>query len=348
MEERGIIMTHKMGFNPIGQLFFKDSITPDDVRKNLLYWDFIDFPRTSDMKVDLRTNEENILLIEQGFIKQTDLYAAKAPAPGTIVQFEVHKICENAILGQLELLNEYASQGLRCAVSQHYIDQRLLDFYVPKSIQKARPIIEFELINCLPYPSIDTKIADVLEFKDRRKDELIQLRQALENLNTTATKNPDKLKDKNLIQELEEKIRDVDTVLKENKFNIFTTPTKILVDIPKEIVKDFKSIFTDISITTALGFPIDSKEFLMVTGARAIINTTAKTLLGPKQLPENIKDFAYIYHAKKELTMPQLRKPKINRNDKVNVEYADGAIKKNVKYKYVQEDIEASKCKLIE
>jgi len=44
---------------------------------------------------------------------------------------------------------------------------------------------------------------------------------------------------------------------------------------------------------------------------------------------------------------PIIAKPKIGRNEKVTVEYKDGTIKKDVKYKKVKTDVEMEKCKII-
>ncbi|MDH5475405.1 MAG: preprotein translocase subunit SecA [Cyclobacteriaceae bacterium] len=49
-----------------------------------------------------------------------------------------------------------------------------------------------------------------------------------------------------------------------------------------------------------------------------------------------------------EKTAPIVSQKVAGRNDKVNVQYADGTIKKDVKYKTVEQDIENNKCVLIE
>jgi preprotein translocase subunit SecA len=44
---------------------------------------------------------------------------------------------------------------------------------------------------------------------------------------------------------------------------------------------------------------------------------------------------------------PVQRGRKIGRNEKVDVEYSDGTIKKGIKYKKVEKDIHDGKCELI-
>jgi preprotein translocase subunit SecA len=56
---------------------------------------------------------------------------------------------------------------------------------------------------------------------------------------------------------------------------------------------------------------------------------------GPSQPPE-------------EKIMPVKSEKIANRNDKVSVQYADGKVMKDVKYKKVEDDIKNGKCIVIE
>jgi preprotein translocase subunit SecA len=49
-----------------------------------------------------------------------------------------------------------------------------------------------------------------------------------------------------------------------------------------------------------------------------------------------------------EKTAPLKSQKVAGRNDKVSVQYVDGSIKKGVKFKTVEQDIESNKCVLIE
>ena len=44
----------------------------------------------------------------------------------------------------------------------------------PDSISALAPAIEVELYECLPIPASDVPLHDILEFKEKRKDELMQ------------------------------------------------------------------------------------------------------------------------------------------------------------------------------
>ena len=49
-----------------------------------------------------------------------------------------------------------------------------------------------------------------------------------------------------------------------------------------------------------------------------------------------------------EKIAPRVSERVANRNDKVNVQYMDGSVKKDVKYKNVEEDIRNNRCVLID
>lgn len=85
------------------------------------------------------------------------------------------------------------------------------------------------------------------------------------------------------------------------------------------------------------GFFLDPDE--MAKHRQFLIPKTRKEQ--EKQLPSSKTAFI------RSTAVPIKNTSKIGRNDKVTVKYPDGTIKKDVKYKKVQKDVEAGKCELI-
>lgn len=300
MDKRGVILTHNFKLNDSGGIQFSESITPDDLRNHLLYFDFIDFPRSIYMQTDLTKSEENKILIDQGFLRQTDIFSIMKP---NVTFADFQNMGRDSIIGQLDTVNYYAKQNTKCVISQNNIDPKLIELYLPKSIVQKRQIIEMDMQNCLPIPCPETNIIDILEFKHKREAELIAFRAAMDNLQNDSTTNIENINNLSAFKILEQRIIDIDRTLAERKFNIVRTSKKILLNIPDAFLKEMKS-YTENAILGYVMFsssPTAVAQALAIRGVKAIIKASAKELNAPAELPENIRDFAYVFYVHKEL-----------------------------------------------
>lgn len=302
MEERGIILTHNLKLNDVGGVTWTESLTPEELRKHLLYFDFVDFPRSVQMHTNLKTSEENIILIEQDFIRQTDIFSITHPG---VIMADFQNLGRDSIIGQFDVLKYYAEKDVRCIVSQNNIDPNLITLYLPTSIQeeKKKQVIEMDLQNCLPIPSLETNIIDILEFKHKRHEELMAFREAMDNLSNLAGTDPGNLEDLSAVKILEARIADIDKTLEERKFNIARTSKKILINVPGAIKSEMKSYLENGMLSYAMftSSPTKVVEALAVRGTKALIKAVAKEVFAPKDLPVNIQDYAYLYYAKKDV-----------------------------------------------
>ena len=93
----------------------------------------------------------------------------------------------------------------------------LLDKY-----SEERNTLRIDLASCLPVPTGETNIYDILEFKENRKDEFIALHEYLDEVYEQALLSPDQgLASKKAISKLEKSIKNLDKVTFE-RFNSFS------------------------------------------------------------------------------------------------------------------------------
>ena len=77
--------------------------------------------------------------------------------------------------------------------------------------------IELELFNLLPVPNVDTPLADILEFKEKRNDELVAFRCYLDEINEKILSSIDVPRAKNAeLNRLELSLKDIDRTMSES------------------------------------------------------------------------------------------------------------------------------------
>lgn len=90
------------------------------------------------------------------------------------------------------------------------------EFIIPDNETIEKQTIRVELINALPVPFGDVAIPDILEFKERRKDELNKLHQSIDELYFEILSSPDQsLKTKHTVSVFNQSILDLDKVAAE-------------------------------------------------------------------------------------------------------------------------------------
>lgn len=190
--ERGIIAAPGIIKPLIGGFNMERSITPDEVRYYLMYWD----------KVTIPTNN----LVHIGIPEEDELIRCQAiERPRITFQGSFGgDVLTNAILSCQTVI---ASEKVKDKNIDWCIHQFGQSLSLPQQYKETKDVIRFDLINALPVPSAETPIADILEFKQRRADELNELHHALDDIYIEILKSPDTdLTSKKQISDLKEKI----------------------------------------------------------------------------------------------------------------------------------------------
>lgn len=197
--KRGIVISPPFERLQTGIIRVGGYLSTHDIRKYLLYWDEIDYPDNNFISVDAGTDMQ--YLIDSGFASRTQ------------VSFQY----------DLDPANEFLLEAQQAA-----FDKR--NQHEPGAWSLAQPVdepffanaqsslaIEYELWNALPVPSHDVPLGDILEFKAKRRDELLALRVFLDEMHQAIVSSADIPRAKSTqLTKLELSLKDVDRVLGEH------------------------------------------------------------------------------------------------------------------------------------
>lgn len=198
---RGIVISHPFTVDASGTVNVELIPPAGELRKYLLYWDKIDFAEISFMS--FWSGQDIEFLIREGVATRT-----KAPSRG-VISGNIN-VGEELLRAQQELftMRDREQRGLWSIV------QISTNPHFPKSDERAT--IEFELWNMLPVPKNDVPLADILEFKSKRQDELIALRAHLDDMYQSIISAADVPRARNThMMKLELALRDIDRTLAE-------------------------------------------------------------------------------------------------------------------------------------
>ncbi|EGQ8957087.1 hypothetical protein V6957_004759 [Vibrio parahaemolyticus] len=273
MNKKGIVVSPP--FKPIytGGVSCGGSPDPIELRKYLMYWDEIDYP--SNMLIHISSPEIDYLE-QTGKLKRTHVRFQ-----GTINS------------GQ----GEFFIQAQEAAFRKNQADEpgcwtiaQLADipFYTQQSASVG---VEVELYDMLPVPSADTPLADILEFKEKRQDELTAFRCHMDEVNENILSSRDVPRARNAqMARVELALKDIDKTLSESGVKRITTNLRNVIN------ADFSGIvgagLGSAGISTFIGM---SPLIAGVAGAGLVLGV--KSLIMPSnQCPT---DFSYINSIRK-------------------------------------------------
>lgn len=213
MNKKGIVVSPP--FTPIytGGVRCGGDPDPIELRKYLMYWDEIDYP--TNMLIHISSPEIDYLESTKN-IKRT------------VVTFQ----------GGINTgRGEFFIKAQEAAFRQNQVNEpgcwtiaQLADipFYSQQSVGIG---VEVELYDMLPVPSAGTPLADILEFKAKRRDELLAFRCHMDEINETIQSSKDIPRAKNSqIARLELALKDIDKTIGESGIKRVTTHLKNIIN----------------------------------------------------------------------------------------------------------------------
>lgn len=253
-------------------------IDPGKLRQYLLYWDKIDFPQNN--LIGFGESPEVQYLKEVGVLKQTSVQI--------LLSGETTELYLKGQLKALELNNEKEK-------GRWTLGQEGIDLVLPKSDSVMEKGIEVDLYNSLPIPTAEVSLEDILFFKEKRKDELLEFRSLMDNFYLELLKSGDSERAMvAYIEEIQRKIVELDKVMNESKIKRLKESVKIKFDLKEAVRNTFIGGFGG----TSLGFPTTGATLGF---ASSVINISSEISIKPKVIPSELKDYAYLYYSTKEL-----------------------------------------------
>lgn len=272
-----IISIHGDGFT------MERGLSPQEIRYYALYWDKVVIPGSNLVYVGLPEEE---ILIQSGVIER--------PRVGFQGSFGGADIGNSFAVAQSAVAKKLMEEEKSTDWVLHQIGNKLS---IPKEYIEPKNSLRFELVNLLPVPDGATPIADILEFKERRKTEFNALHECIELAYIEALKCPaPDLGASRAIRELKESIENLATVSSEKweRTSKFDFATEFNLDGGK-IVNGIASGAAFDFFTNAFTLPVGS----IIGGVASIFKFKAGYSSSFKPAANNAK-LAFLSHANNE------------------------------------------------
>lgn len=258
----------------------KRSLSLDEMRYYALYWDKVVIP--SNNLVHIGVPQEDAF-ISAGAIERPNI--------GFQGSYGGNQLTDAILSCQSIVAKELVKDKTTDWVIQQFGDECiLLDNY-----SEERNTLRIDLAACLPVPTGEVNIHDILEFKEQRKNEFITLHEYLDEFYEEALSSPDQdLASKKALSKLAKSIDDLDKVTHER----FQKSNK------HDLSAELNLYGRDIWIGAAAGAGLDfASGFTLpiATIAGALMSTvrvTAKTTRTFQPAEKNLK-LAYLSDARK-------------------------------------------------
>ncbi|WPN48668.1 DUF6236 family protein [Pseudomonas sp. P8_241] len=280
---RGLVMTCPMEISG-SKLFVKQSwLHHEELRYGLLYWDKLVWP--SSKVIYFANGVDEDYLASAGVLERPNYTVMGDGAQGILtgVLMAHQDLCKKQPRAWALLEGENSISYQRDVISQ------------PQALS-------IELLRCIPIPQGDVPLPEILEFKEKRKDELLFLRVELERLESKAKLSNDPAEFIELSKgDIDKACRDLLKVSSEWQFPI------VLADKSFEFSFDVERMVA--ASTLAGGAALKAGVDLILPGASKVIAATAgvvsqfKVSAKPKLvgLKRDLGPYAYAYRMHKEL-----------------------------------------------
>jgi len=325
MVPRGIIITPT---NLRDNTTVPPFVEPGFLRKCLLYWDMIDCPDDAIGSLNVIPESDNNLLIGEGILQRTKGYLFYKEDGGHILlSFFAEKPFEFYTLAQAYALKKHYLSGLPerwslghtgtllkqpdPAVAQFlFLDREGVgpqkpnnilavpnnQIYHPDKDSELKTSLGIEIFNALPVPSPDTPIKEIIQFKRKRWDELLRFRHALDGLCEHALNSQDIPSSiEYAVDEIDASLKDIHKTMNESFVKRFVSTIKIELNINDLVVGALAG--------GLLGQKFELPQIGIALGMTfsAIKISLDSSLLKPKGIPLESKDYEYLYYANTEI-----------------------------------------------
>lgn len=290
---KGIAMSHERGIilGPDAEIDVRSNEiylrtsepNPGLLRHALLYWDKIDFP------------QNNIIHVGSGdieFLKQAG--AAQTTQIRMTGGGDMAALYVAAQFAAFHHLNDKSP-------NMWTLGQHARDFNgISSEITRAQ-LAEIEINGVLPTPPNDTPLAEILEFKDKRRDEFRTLRIAIDEIYDEVIKSAQLPRAESAaIHRLQSVIADIRACVDPTWLDRVKSSIKFDFSLPSAITSGAGGLYVGQTVSAAFGVP--GLEYVGAAAGAATSAIKFESKLGSvlKNLPEGSRNFAYLYHVEKE------------------------------------------------
>lgn len=280
--KRGIIATPGIINRLPKGLQMAGSLSLDEMRYYALYWDNVVIPTNNLVHMGLPQEEA---FISAGAIERPNV-AFNGSYEGDQVTNAVLS-CQSIVAKEL-----VKDKGIDWVIQQFNDELIILDDYI-----EERNTLRIDLASCLPVPTGEINIHDILNFKELRKTELIALHEYLDEVYQQALLFPDQtLASKKAISNLTRAIEDLDKVTQEGFKEYMKHNLSTVFNLYKDKIGE--GVIMDLTVSALMGSPI-----VPAVTIGGIVSATIKISMNSTQTfrpaDQNLK-LAYLSKAKKD------------------------------------------------
>lgn len=280
--KRGIIATPGIINRLPKGLQMAGSLSLDEMRYYALYWDNVVIPTNNLVHMGLPQEEA---FISAGAIERPNV-AFNGSYEGDQVTNAVLS-CQSIVAKEL-----VKDKRIDWVIQQFNDELIILDDYI-----EERNTLRIDLASCLPVPTGEINIHDILNFKELRKTELIALHEYLDEVYQQALLFPDQtLASKKAISNLTRAIEDLDKVTQEGFKEYMKHNLSTVFNLYKDKIGE--GVIMDLTVSALMGSPI-----VPAVTIGGIVSATIKISMNSTQTfrpaDQNLK-LAYLSKAKKD------------------------------------------------
>lgn len=258
------------------------SLSLDEMRYYALYWDNVVIPTNNLVHMGLPQEEA---FISAGAIERPNV-AFNGSYEGDQVTNAVLS-CQSIVAKEL-----VKDKRIDWVIQQFNDELIILDDYI-----EERNTLRIDLASCLPVPTGEINIHDILNFKELRKTELIALHDYLDEVYQQALLFPDQtLASKKAISNLTRAIEDLDKVTQEGFKEYMKHNLSTVFNLYKDKIGE--GVIMDLTVSALMGSPI-----VPAVTIGGIVSATIKISMNSTQTfrpaDQNLK-LAYLSKARKD------------------------------------------------
>ncbi|MGK5049944.1 DUF6236 family protein [Janthinobacterium sp. RB2P8] len=275
---RGLIISPPLEINGTNLHIKSTSIDAQELRFSLLFWDKLIWP--SSRNIYIGSGPEEKFLESAGILSRPDYTfngdGAQGIARGQMQAFRDRNLTEPGVWALAQGENSFTLLGEK-------IDENTGSL--------------IELHRAIPLPTREVPLADILEFKEKRRDELWVLRNTLESFVFCIENSHDKEHElKKTISELDRACSDLISLGKEWRFPVYLSNLKASFNLAP--TKFLPSVIAGWKVGEPYGLTAAS----IAAGSAGMVSTIdIKADWGFRSIKNPMSPYRYAYHIEREL-----------------------------------------------
>lgn len=272
MSDRGVVVTSPFWVHDERVHLESSELDPVGLRRWLLYWDRLDWPVNNALRLD-STSEEISLLRDEEILTRTEVITGSASVGGALVLSQV-----------AAFLKRVGEEPRAWSLAQGHPDLQLPNAPAPEA-----KFVEFELVRALPVPAADVPIQDILEFKERRGEELLRFRHTMDRAYQEVLQSEDTERAlRTAKEELEGALDALGRVFSESFASRVISSLKVELDVSGPIRSGLGGEAVGFLAGVPLGLGI------LFGTAMSAVNVSVARAPRLANLPEKVRDYAYL------------------------------------------------------